>query len=93
MKHPNLLIGTPTSRGYIPKNYHDVWFQKRVKAEAARWIKQVRSQARISQTELAELIGITGSTIFDWEKHGNITVAGVVAISEALKIKPFFGMV
>ena len=92
MKHPNLLIGTPASRGFIPVNYHDIWFQKRVKAEAAEWLKRVRTQASLSQHELAELIGVTHATIFQWEKKGNIPVAGVVAIREALDIKPFFGM-
>ena len=93
MKSPNLLIGTPTSRGFIPKNYHDAWFQKRVKAEAAKWIKRVRIQASLSQAELAKLIGVTTQKIWDWEhQQSNISLAGIVAISEALKLKPFFGM-
>lgn len=86
------MIGTPTSRGFIPKNYHDAWFQKRVKAEAAEWVKRVRTQAALSHNELGALIGVAFSTIFDWEhQEANIPLAGIVAISEALKIKPFFG--
>jgi len=93
MKSPNLLIGTPTSRGFIPKNYHHHWFQRRVKAEAAEWLKRVRTQAALSGDELGALIGATGTVIYNWEhQDANIPLAGVVAICEALKIKPFFGV-
>ena len=90
--HQDLLIGTPTSRGFIPKNYQDAWFKKRVNSDAAGWVKRVRTQAALSQNELGELIGATGAVIFNWEhQDGYIPLAGVVAICEALKVKPFFG--
>ena len=58
--------------------------------EVAKRIKFAREQAELSPTQVHELLGVSRSTVYDWEKDGQIKEEHLVAFCELVHEEPAY---
>lgn len=72
----NVPIDLLTSENVVPTN--EIIIGKNIKKIFATNIKKIREQCNLTQEQFGEKLGVTISTVSDWEKAKSLPLAGVI---------------